>query len=179
MHSLLLRDHLTILQQLNSHLPILDLACGSGRNGKYCLENNLAVTFADIKAQSLADIKQSLITEQTQLASYWQVDFEQKDTKPLIENSYSAVMVFRYLHRPLIEQIKAAIMPNGIVIYETFTTAQAALGRPKNPDFLLKAGELAEHFADWQILHTFEGIKASNTGGNEQAIAQIVARKPS
>jgi len=87
-------------------------------------------------------------------------------------------MIFRYLHRPLIEQIKAAVAPNGLVIYETFTQAQAELGRPKNPDFLLKAKELASYFSDWQILHSFEGIKVSDTSGNKQAIAQIIARKP-
>jgi tellurite methyltransferase len=84
-------------------------------------------------------------------------------------------MVFRYLHRPLIEQIKAAVVPNGLVIYKTFTLGQAELGRPKNPDFLLKEGELAEYFSDWKIIHYFEGTTVSNTGNHNQAIAQVVA----
>ncbi len=183
MHSLLLEQHLSVIKRLKNTLPILDLACGSGRNGLFCLEKNFDVTFADIQAQLLAEIKQTINNDTQRFISpsarFWQVDFEQKKTKPLRENSYSAVIVFRYLHRPLIEQIKAAVAPSGIVIYETFTVLQAEIGRPKNPAFLLKKGELAELFADWQILHSFEGIKASNIGGNDQAIAQIVARKPS
>ena len=55
--------------------------------------------------------------------------------------------------------------------------AQAGLGRPKNPDFLLRSGELAQHFADWDRLHSFEGI-SHNDAGQPVAIAQLVARKP-
>ena len=66
---------------------------------------------------------------------------------------------------------------------EEFTVDQAGFGRPKNPDFLLKHGELAELFSDWQIIHSFEGvIDAKNTNvhndSGKQAIAQIIARKP-
>jgi tellurite methyltransferase len=186
MHSPLLEKYLGELKQLSCQLPILDLACGNGRNGLFCLEHKLPITFADIKEQALADIKDSIAHERntvgTSLASFLKIDFEQANleqinTNPLMKNSYSAVMVFRYLHRPLIEQIKAAVIPNGLVIYETFTVDQAAFGRPKNPDFLLKTGELAQYFSDWQILHSFEGIKTSDTGDSQQAIAQIVARK--
>jgi SAM-dependent methyltransferase len=182
MHSLLLNQYLSELKKNQSSLPILDLACGNGRNGLYCLEQNLPVTFADIKVQALSDVKQTINNDRARftspLAVFWQVDFEQKFTTLLAENSYSALLVFRYLHRPLMEQIKAAVVPNGLVIYETFTVSQAELGRPKNPEFLLKVGELAEYFADWQILHTFEGVKVSDNGITPQAIAQIVARKP-
>ena len=79
----------------------------------------------------------------------------------------------------LFEQLKASIKPGGIIIYETFTEQQAQFGRPKNPDFLLKPKELVELFSDWNILHSFEGIKPLlNDDETKQAIAQIVAVKP-
>jgi len=181
MHSPLLNQYLIELQSLKNELPILDLACGSGRNGLFCLEQQLPVTFADINQQALNELKQTITHEASTFdatkAAFWQVDFEQ-GTASLIENNYGAVMVFRYLHRPLIEKIKASVVAGGLVIYETFTIEQAQLGRPKNPDFLLKAGELANYFSDWKILHSFEGIKDSDTGDNKQAVAQIIARKP-
>lgn len=182
MHSSLLTPYLSQLKKLPCESPILDLACGSGRNGLFCLKHKLTTAFADIKEESLLDIRQTIDNDKSlldiSLASFWQVDLEQSDVKHLVENYYGAIMVFRYLHRPLIEQIKAAVISNGLVIYETFTEQQAEFGRPKNPDFLLKEGELASYFSDWEILHRFEGIKTSDTGNNQQAIAQIIARKP-
>ncbi|NQZ23229.1 MAG: SAM-dependent methyltransferase [Colwellia sp.] len=182
MHSSLLQPYIRELKTLSCQRPILDLACGSGRNGLFCLKNKLATTFADIKEQPLLDIEQTINNDKqmldSTLAFFWQVDFEQTAFNHLTENSFGAIMVFRYLHRPLIDKIKAAVIPNGLVIYETFTEQQAEFGRPKNPDFLLKKGELASYFSGWEILHSFEGLKTSDTGENQQAVAQIIARKP-
>ena len=182
MHSSLLSQYLVDLKTHNHSLPILDLACGGGRNGLFCLEKNFPVVFSDVRTQALDDVKQTMNNDpdkySSTLAKFWEVDFETNNANRLAENTYSTVMVFRYLHRPLIDKIKAAVAPNGLVIYETFTVAQTELGRPKNPDFLLKVGELAEYFSDWQVLHYFEGTKVSDTGSNSQAVAQIVARKP-
>ncbi len=183
--SSLIKKYLPQLQSLmaDKQSSMLDLACGGGRNGLYLVGNNIPVTFADIKVNALEQVKQSLngaSSEKQQLAQYWQVDFEQSLISPLQGKSFASIMVFRYLHRPLFEQIKAAIKPSGMIIYETFTEQQARYGRPKNPDFLLRPGELLEQFSNWRILHSFEGV--INTGVNgetKQAIAQIVAIKPS
>jgi hypothetical protein len=37
-----------------------------------------------------------------------------------------------------------SLAPNGVLVYETFADGNAAFGKPSNPDFLLKAGELLE-----------------------------------
>jgi tellurite methyltransferase len=184
-HSPLIEKYLPSLLalQANNQAPVLDLACGSGRNGLYLVENDIYVNFADVNGESLEQVKKSLSCEDNtkqSLAQYWQVDFEQANTTPLQGKHFAACMVFRYLHRPLFEQIKAAIMPGGMIIYETFTEQQAQFGRPTNPNFLLKAAELLELFSDWKVLHSFEGlINKSDDTKVTQAIAQIVAIKPS
>jgi hypothetical protein len=66
------------------------------------------------------------------------------------------------------------VRPQGFLIYETFTTAQPAFGKPNNPDYLLKPGELLSWFRGWQILHFFEGIQQDP----QRAVAQLVCRKP-
>ncbi len=181
-HSQLLEKHLEQFKALNKQLPVLDLACGSGRNGLYLVEQGIDVVFADVKQSALEQVKEVLSTAENKdkilATSLWQVDFEQVDSLPLEDKSFSAIMVFRYLHRPLFEQIKKAVISGGMVIYETFTVDQAQFGRPKNPDFLLEYGELAELFSDWQILYSFEGIVDANNESGKQAIAQVVARKP-
>lgn len=182
-HSPLIGKYLKQLASVSTdkQAPVLDLACGSGRNGLYLIENAIPVTFADINAVALEQVQQhACVIKNKQLTNFWSIDFEQEGATPLAGKYFAAIMVFRYLHRPLFEQIKDAILPNGIIIYETFTTAQAQFGRPRNPDFLLKPDELLEVFSGWEIIHSFEGIiESGNDSGSKQAIAQIVARKPS
>jgi len=181
-HSTLVSQYIKQLKSLTSTADesVLDLACGSGRNGLYLVENGIPVTFADVSAVAIAQVQQhACLVNNMKQADFWSIDFEQEEGTPLAGKSFAAIMVFRYLHRALFEQIKQAILPNGLIIYETFTTEQAQFGRPKNPNFLLKAGELADVFSDWQILHSFEGVvESANESGQKQAIAQIVARKP-
>jgi len=179
-HSSLLTQYLPQLKSLhrNSQTTVLDLACGNGRNGLYLVENDIAVTFADINSAAIEQLKQHASKdEHQQFMDFWSVDFEQEANMPLANKHFAAIMVFRYLHRSLFDQIKQAILPGGLIIYETFTTDQIQFGRPKNPDFLLNSGELLNVFSGWEILHNFEGIIES-TSGSKQAIAQIVAQKP-
>ena len=183
-HSPLVEKYLSSLKMIgaNEKTPVLDLACGLGRNGLFLIENEINVSFADVNGDSLNDVKQSLkhVDEvKKQRAQYWQVDFESANSTPLRDKLFSAIMVFRYLHRPLFDALKASIKPGGMIIYETFTEQQALFGRPKNPNFLLKPNELKALFSDWQILHSYEGvISHPNDSEMKQAIAQIVAIKP-
>lgn len=182
-HSPLISKYLKQLASLNTdkQTTVLDLACGSGRNGLYLVENGISVTFSDVNSVAIEQVQQhASVVKNKQCTNFWSIDFEQEGATPLAGKSFAAIMVFRYLHRPLFEQIKQAILPNGIIIYETFTTAQVQFGRPKNSDFLLKPAELLDVFSDWEIIHSFEGIiELGDDSGSKQAIAQIVARKPS
>jgi SAM-dependent methyltransferase len=172
-HSALLEPYLDDLSQACDEFPVLDLACGGGRNGLFLAQRGIPVVFADIREEALQQVAAQQAIETTNL---WQVDLEPAEGNPLADRQFSAIMVFRYLHRPLLPAIKAATRPGGLVIYETFTVEQPKFGRPHNPDFLLKPGELQQCFGDWQILHSLEGTVSNND--TEQAIARIVARKP-
>ena len=44
-----------------------------------------------------------------------------------------------------------------MLIYETFTRAQAARGRPTNPAFLLEPGELPRLVAPLEVVRSREG----------------------
>jgi tellurite methyltransferase len=62
-----------------------------------------------------------------------------------------------YLHRPLFAALKAALRHDGVLVYETFTRAQAARGKPTNPAFVLEPGELRELTAPLEVLFEREG----------------------
>ncbi len=171
LHSPLLEQHLDTLRRASLTNPVLDLACGGGRNGLFLARNGIKVLFADRDPESLAKIDQ-IIEEESLNASTWLVDFE-IEGDPLAGKQFGAVIVFRYLHRPLFVSIKRAIEPDGMIIYETFNVEQRDFGRPKRAEFLLEKGELTKYFLDWQTLHTFEGIVQQPIS----AISQLVAKK--
>lgn len=107
-------------------------------------------------------------------AAFARVDLEQEGVNPLSPDTYGAILVFRYLHRPLVPCIRKGLKEGGLLFYETFTIEQPPFGKPHNPDFLLNPGELHGWFQDWDIVHSFEGILEDP----KRAVAQIVCRKP-
>lgn len=175
----LIKRFLPEIEESKALGPTLDLACGKGRNGLFLAKGNQPVCFLDRDETVLQDIELQLIMEDwTSTCKVWQVDLETPQFEGLPIQHYGCVMVFRYLHRPLFEQLKASVAPGGLVIYETFTVHQTDYGRPSNPDFLLKDGELLTLFEGWEVLHNYEGKTISDDGVTPQAIAQIVALKP-
>jgi len=173
--STLVQNHIDRLMSCAEHGDVLDLACGSGRNGLFLVNNGINVCFADRSPEALDELRHRLAASGA-TATVWEVDLEDAGDNPLSGKSFGAILVFNYLHRPLLDSIRDAVVPGGLVIYETFTVDNLLHGRPRNPDYLLRAGELAERFHDWDIMHYFEGEVAGPKG--PKAIAQIVARKP-
>jgi SAM-dependent methyltransferase len=152
--------------------PVLDLACGTGENGLFVASLDLPVVLADRSSESL-DVARRSAEERGLTVQFWHVELE-TGPSPLEEELYRAILVFRYLHRPLIPSIRRALRGGGVLMYETFTVDQPKYGRPCNPDYLLQPGELDGWFKDWDTIHYFEGV----LDGPTRAMAQIVSRKP-
>ena len=90
---------------------------------------------------------------------------------PLPRARFDLLVVTRYLQRDLFGTIRDAVRPGGVVIVETFTTAQRALGfGPTSPDHLLEPGELRRLFEGFEILF-YEEVTAP------EAVARTVARR--
>ncbi len=152
--------------------PVLDLACGAGENGLFLADLGLPMVLADRSAEALAVARQSAEARGLDV-QIWQVDLE-TGANPLPEEHYRAILVFHYLHRPLIPAIRKAVRGEGMLVYETFTSEQPKYGSPHNPDYLLQPGELGDWFRDWQVIHYFEGLLENP----KRAVAQLVCRKP-
>lgn len=174
MHSPLLSAHLDAIRVASTLGPILDLACGGGRNGLFLARMGVPVIFADRSREALDGVDREL-RAQSLPGETWHVDFETEMSDPLAGRTFGAVLVFRYLHRPLMPHLRASIVPGGLVVYETFTVCNLPYGRPNNPDFLLRPGELTETFAGWTPLHAFEGFLPHP----DREVAQLVCRRPS
>ena len=117
----------------------LDLAAGSGRHTRLMLDMGFRVTAVDRDIEPL----QPLAGERCDIRA---LDLESGETWPL-GGGYDGIVVTNYLHRPLFAPIAAALAPGGILVYETFALGNERFGRPRNPAFLLRPGELLAAFA--------------------------------
>jgi SAM-dependent methyltransferase len=118
---------------------VLDLAAGTGRHVRLLRSRGFAVCAVDrdiARLRPLAGPKCE-ITE---------IDLEAGAPWPLAQG-YDGIVVTNYLHRPLLAEIGRALAPGGVVIYETFAQGNERIGRPSNPNFLLRPGELLAAFA--------------------------------
>jgi len=169
----LLRDHIALFTDELTDLPILDLACGDGHNGLFLAAKSFSVILADRSEEALKQAGDTAAALE-HAVTLRQIDLEKENSNPFKNEAFSAVLIFRYLHRPLIPVIRSSIRKGGLLMYETFIAEQAQFGKPKNPAHLLKPGELLSWFQDWEIIHFFEGIKENP----RKAIAQLICRKP-
>lgn len=117
---------------------VLDLACGGGRHGRLFLENGHSVTFLDRNTSAVSDLEKHPSAETVE------ADLEGETGWPLADRHFDGVVVTNYLWRPILPLIITAVAPGGILLYETFAEGNEAFGRPRNPDFLLRPGELLE-----------------------------------
>ena len=161
---------------------ILDLACGHGRHVHWLADRGHRLTAIDREAALLAPLAARARTIAADLeAEPW----------PIPGERFGAVLVTNYLWRPLFPALLDAVAPGGLLIYETFALAQAAIGRPRRPEFLLRPGELLDVLrlspqADaggraasesWHVIAFEEGRLPARDGVPERAVQRVVARR--
>ena len=77
-----------------------------------------------------------------------QADLEDGSPWPLADRRFGAVVVTSYLHRPLMPALLEAVVPGGVLLYQTFMEGNERFGKPSRPEHLLKDGELLELVRD-------------------------------
>ena len=116
---------------------MLDVAAGSGRHARWLAARGLRVDALDRDAEALATLA-GVAGVTPHCADLENVPW------PCERAAYAGVVVTNYLHRPLFPDLIAALAPGGVLIYETFAAGNERFGKPSNPAFLLKPGELLE-----------------------------------
>lgn len=131
---------------------VLDLACGSGRHLRWFAARGARVTGVDRDAAALATL--------AGLGETLVADIE-NGPWPLPGRRFDAVVATNYLWRPLLPTIVASVDQGGVLIYETFAAGNETVGRPSNPDFLLRPGELLATAAGLRIVAYEDGFLAA------------------
>ena len=137
------------------HGRVLDVACGGGRHTRWLAERGHAVDAVDRNAEAIAALSgvknvTALCADLEGAGSVWPYAHA--------AGAYAGVVVTNYLHRPLFPLLIDALAPGGVLIYETFALGNERFGRPSNPDFLLKPGELLECVRGRLQVHAFEDV---------------------
>jgi len=132
------------------HGTVLDLACGSGRHVRYLAARGLRVTAIDRDRDALAH-------SHGLAAEVIQADLE-IDPWPLPGRRFDAVVVTNYLWRALMPTVVGSVADGGLLLYETFALGQEKLGRPTNPEFLLRPGELLSAAQGLRVIGYEDGI---------------------
>jgi SAM-dependent methyltransferase len=176
------------VRELLPLLPLghaLDLACGTGRHALLLASRHQPVTAVDSSDVALEILEQSAgdahcavthikrgaqIANRRQGIQIWHADLEEAS---LPAQAFVLVVCVNYLQRSLFPQIENALMPGGMLLFETYTAAQLDFaGGPRNPNYLLESGELRTAFPGLRSLF-YRELRA------EKGIASLIAQKPS
>ena len=143
----------------------LDLAAGTRRHSRLLLAQGLAVTALDRDPDQQPDAPG---------LTKIRADLEDGSPWPLPHRLFDLVLVTNYLHRPILPDIIAAVAPGGMLLYETFAQRNERFGKPSNPDFLLRPGELAAAVAGHLEVLAFEDLEL---GPPRPAVIQHIAAR--
>ena len=132
--------------QLVERGPVLDVACGAGRHATLFAERGFEVYALDRDDQVLPGS-----------IHFVRADLEDGSPWPLHGRRFAAIVVTNYLHRPLFPRLVESLEPGAVLIYETFMLGNERYGRPSNPNFLLRPGELLEAFATLGVVAFEQG----------------------
>ncbi len=113
---------------------VLDLACGAGRHAELMACMGYEVLAVDQDVSSIEALQNPLIIPRG-------LNLEISDW-PLAGSEFSAIVVTNYLYRPHLDELPKMLQKDGVLIYETFAAGNGDFGKPSNPNFLLKPGEL-------------------------------------
>ena len=131
---------------------VLDVACGSGRHVRWFAQRGYIVTGVDRDALATQPL--------SELAEIVNADIE-GGPWPFAARQFDALVVTNYLWRPRLPDIVASIAPGGILLYETFAAGNETVGKPSNPDFLLRTGELLQIAQGLRVIAFEDGFEAS------------------
>ena len=130
---------------------VLDLAAGSGRHTRALRDLGYRVTAVDIDLPKLEDLRADPCVELVEAdleAGVW----------PFQGRRFDGIVVTNYLHRPLLPRLSDSLARGGVLIYETFGVGHEAYGRPRNPAYLLREGELLDVYQHRLDVIAFEHV---------------------
>ncbi|MBM3286332.1 MAG: methyltransferase domain-containing protein [Candidatus Eisenbacteria bacterium] len=135
--------------------PVLDLASGSGRTAVFLAMHGAEVTAIDLLPDAIAQA--SLLAKRHQVT----IGLRQGDVEgnpSCWDGRWGTIHVHRFLDRGGFALLRDRLLPDGLLLYETFIEHQFRAGRkPTHPSHLLKSGELLQAARGMEVIDYREG----------------------
>ena len=145
---------------------VLDVACGAGRHVRWFVGRGCHVAGVDrdtLAVQALAGIAEVVVA-----------DIEDGPW-PFAGRRFDAVVVTNYLWRDLLPTLVASVAEGGVLIYETFAAGNETVGKPSNPAFLLRPGELLASVQGLRVVAFEDGFEDRFHATPGRFVQRIVA----
>jgi SAM-dependent methyltransferase len=144
----------------------LDLAAGSGRHALFLAQQGFTVDAVDISEAGLA-----LFAGRSAAIRPICADL---DTFDIPGGRYDLIVNVLYLNRRLFPQIREALTPGGVLIFETLVEPTERQGEGNRcRDYFLRENELLHSFLALRILHYHEDLPVGRP--ESRLLASLVA----
>ena len=153
---------------LNGKGKALDIAMGEGKNAVYLAELGYDVLGIDISETAVHNAIAFAKEKKIKIEAL-NTDLDEYQFKM---NEFNLIICFNFLDRRLFSKIRKALLPSGLLFYETFNIDHLKYNDFKN-EWVLNHNELLQEFGDFRIIK-YQEVEHSNSG-----TTSFVAKKPS
>lgn len=148
----------------------LDVATGTGRNALFLAEAGYEVDAVDVSDEALA-IARERADERGLEVNWIRADVAEFD----LERAYDVITVSYFAALDLLPELKEALEPGGVLVYEHHLRAADEIDvGPSSDRHRYRANDLLRACLDLTILHYEERLRTVNDG--TAAVATLVAR---
>ena len=152
----------------------LDLACGLGGNALHMARRGLITRAWDSAATAIDRLAEQARAEGLPLTA------EVRDVvaHPPPASTFDIIVVSRFLDRTLCPALAAALRPEGLLFYETFTRTRVTGPGPRSEHYRLDDNELLALFPGLRIRIYRDEDRAGASDRGLRDVAQLVAQRP-
>lgn len=172
-----LPDHpIPALERLLDDLPTgraLDVATGTGRNARFLARNGYAVDAVDVSDEALARAARAAAEGVDADITWIRSDVADYEFEP---SAYDVITVSFFAALELLPDIKGALAPDGVLVYEHHLRSSDPIEiGPSSDRYRYRSNDLLRACLDLTILEYRERTRLDDEG-RTQAVATLVGR---
>lgn len=177
-----LAEQIVTLRADNDATSLLDIGSGEGRDAVYFANNKFCVDALEISAPGIEKIKKLSLTSNSAINTIHadMLGYQLTGFYDVIYSCGSLQFIPPEKRLELFTHYKQHTSPNGLNAHLVFVEKPFIALAPdwQVNEYFYKSGELADYYADWEILYYDEQILSCNSMNipHEHAVCSIIAK---